>query len=467
MANIFFTLKGNSSNFKGELWSAGVGWNDPEKIQDIDLGSPVSLNSNSGDVIRIYAVGSEEITNISINPEGFYFSNYGGYWGAELSGLAYVGGEQVEVEINPVGVLPANARTIIISGDGSRFNCSLWNSGGGWGSPEKIEDIPLGVETVILAENNVYLLFEIIEGFEVANILSEPEGWQAMVGVYPWDSSLTYAMGVEQGVFTNEGIIQINVKFVGETVKVSPLNKLHILTPEKIKELASFPMILKYEDGTPLNLSSFIINMLAIPFKLDPDLYLDETSIILSEFNTQILTPILKTDEVKISLGEIVVSNLFSNSLDYSETKYKLHFPFIKKTMDLEPDLVVNKTISSEYVLDCYTGDITINIFSDGELVKTESDKIGRNIPIRILQNVENNLSGFSGVLNDRMLVSMEVEKPVLVGGEMDNLVFSSGVISSVNGYLEVLEIDLKSKATSSEKQNIINLLKSGVFINA
>lgn len=467
MANIFFTLKGDSNNFKCELWSAGGGWNSPEKIQDIDLGLPVSLNSRSGDVIRIYATGSEEITNISINPEGFYFSNYGDYWGAELSGLAYVEGEQIEVEINPVGALPANARTIIINGDGSKFNCSLWNSGGGWGSPEKIQDIPLNTETIILVESNVYLLFEIIEGFEVANILSEPEGWQAMVGVYPWDSPLTYVMDVEQGAFTNEGLIQINVKFVGETVKVSPLNKLHILAPEKIKELASFPMILNYEQGTPLNLSSFIINMLSIPFKLNPDLYLDETNIVLSEFNTQILTPILKTDEIKISLGDIVVGNLFNNSLDYSETKYKLLFPFIKKTINLEPDLVIGKTISSEYVLDCYTGDITINIFSDGDLVVTESDKIGRSIPIRILQNVENTLSGFSGVLNDRMGVSIEVEKPVLVGGEMDNLVFSSGVIGGVSGYLEVLEIDLKSKATSNEKQNIINLLKSGVFINA
>ena len=315
MANISFTLKANPSNFKGELWSSGGGWNSPEKIQDIDLGLPVSLNSNSGDVVRIYAIDSEEITNISITPEGFYFSNYGGYWGAELSGLSYVEGEQVEVEINPVGVLPANARTIKINGDGSKFSCSLWDSGGGWGSPEKMQDIPLDTETIILVENNVYLLFEIVDGFDVANILSEPEGWQAMVGVYPWDSPLTYVMDVAQGEFTNDGLIQINVKFVGETVKVSPLNKLHILTPEKIKDLSSFPMILNYESGTPLNLSSFIINMLAIPFKLDPDLYLDETNIILSEFNTQILTPILKTDEVKIGLGEIVVSNLFNNSL--------------------------------------------------------------------------------------------------------------------------------------------------------
>lgn len=470
MSNITFIIAGESNQFVCELWDAS-GWGTPTKIQDIALNTPTILDTSSGYEITVDAIDNTQIELINAVPEGLVFTK-GGNWAAEtwsvvLYGLSYADGETVTATINPEGVLPANARTIKVMGDGSKFSCSLWNSGEWETPPYKIQEIPLGLETVILVDNKTYLLFEIVEGEEVANITSVPEGWQALKNIYPWDGENVYVIDLLEGTFNNDGLILINAKFIGEVDKVSPLNKLHILTPEKIKELASFPMILNYDIGTPLNLSSFIINMLAIPFKLHPDLYLDETNIILSEFNTKILTPILKTDEVKISLGEIVVSNLFNNSLDYSETKYKLHFPFIKKTIDLEPDLVVSKTISSEYVLDCYTGDITINIFSNGELVKTESDKIGRSIPIRILQNVENNLSGFSGVLNDRMLVSMEVEKPVLVGGEMDNLVFSSGVISSVNGYLEVLEIDLKSKTTSSEKQNIINLLKSGVFINA
>lgn len=470
MANITFIIAGESSQFVCELWDAS-GWGTPTKIQDIALNTPVTLDTNSGYEITVDAIGSTQIDLINTEPDGLVFTK-GGAWAAEtwsvvLYGLSYVDGETVTATINPEGVLPANARTIKVLGDGSKFSCSLWNRGELETPPYKVQEIPLGLETVILIDTKTYLLFEIVEGVEVANIISDPEGWQALKNIYPWEGEYTYVIDPLEGSFTNDGLIQINVKFVGETDKVSPLNKLHILTPEKIKELASFPMILNYDIGTPLNLSSFIINMLAIPFKLDPDLYLDETNIILSEFNTKILTPILKTDEVKISLGNIIVDNLFNNSLDYSETKYKLLFPFIKKTIDLEPDLVIGKIISSEYVLDCYTGDITINIFSDGVLVITESDKIGRNIPIRILQNVENNLSGFSGVLNDRMRVSIGVEKPVLAGGEMDNLVFSSGTIGAVSGYLEVLEIDLKSKATSSEKQNIINLLKSGVFINA
>ena len=104
-----------------------------------------------------------------------------------------------------------------------------------------------------------------------------------------------------------------------------------------------------------------------------------------------------------IDLGEIYVPRKHNNSYDYMNTDALLHLPF-SNAIDLDLEYVIGCHVGVKYVLDLYSGYVTINISSSrvNKVIRSETLKIGRDIPFirRVGGDTINQLSTSGGVNN-------------------------------------------------------------------
>lgn len=364
------------------------------------------------------------------------------------------------------------AKITVLSGS-KPFQCLGLYAFDDWsGGYNFIQDIDLDTEYEGLSGT---LFLVIAKEYEVTGIYSEPVGYvgelsnyRNIVDDYPDSNVWEIFVG-----YPNLGeSVSIIVGFSGGGVElISPLNKLHLLDSELLESLGDVPMIQptsETQTSNIYNLTGFIINLLAVPFKI-PQEYIDTDSAIkLGNYLTNISTPLLNTDLVIFDLGSIDVGDLYNNSLDFENVEYELVLPYVDKVIKLTAGDVVGKLINVKYSLDCYSGDVTINVFNgEDEPIHSTKGALGRSIPIKILQDVENNLGGFSGLYNGVKSCFLRVTRPNVVFSKYNNLVSVLGTLAGEDGFILIDDIDLKTRASYSEALEIKSLLSNGVNINA
>ena len=221
-----------------------------------------------------------------------------------------------------------------------------------------------------------------------------------------------------------------------------------------------------------IDLGEYIINVLELPFPISPDIKGIDSKI---EFGPNIVetTAIaLNNDELNISLGEIIIPNKYSNSYDYLNTNVFLHLPFSDK-IELDVNYSIGEIIKLNYIVNLYTGETTINIISsklNDEAIYSEKIKIGKNIPFVKKQG------GVYGTSNQINLTALnnQVFNPFIEvirnKPHEINSVFNTDMLKQTKlineiGFIGVSNVILNTEATLQEKNNIVSLLKSGVFI--
>lgn len=261
--------------------------------------------------------------------------------------------------------------------------------------------------------------------------------------------------------------LTISIEAIGKPETVSQINQLYLMDDKKLGELAKAPMYLPGGEGeTVTNNSLFIINLLSIPFKIDPSNTDKELEIKLGTFKIGVKAPILKRDMITVELGEITVGGMKGNALDYVATKYELVLPYVAQPIELPPSMVVGKKIKVVYKLDAYNGDITVNVYNGGDIpFISQKNSIGRTIPIKLVEDMSGSIGGTAEVSNPIVSAFIRRIDSELSPGIDSNLVSVEGAIGEYKGFLEVSEIDLKTKANLSESQQIKSLLRSGVVI--
>lgn len=288
-----------------------------------------------------------------------------------------------------------------------------------------------------------------------------------------WESTTIGSNSVDVfggGVY---GVYEINAIGGGGTEVLAPFNRIYAMDKTALEMLANVDMYqtISNEEGTTtvgVSRANFIINLLNLPFKLSPDLIVGNGDVYLGKYNTNIDAPILEGDKLELDLGKIEIDDLENSILDIEGVKLELIAPFINTLIPLEPYEVNGKVVSVKYVIDLYTGSLTVNVYNGGPLpIRSINSIIGRSIPIKVRADVERALGAFNGVYNGVYYAYIRRVKPDLITGNFNNLVTVNEPISGNSGYLEVLEPELNISATSSEKSEIIRLLKSGVIINA
>lgn len=350
------------------------------------------------------------------------------------------------------------------------FQCGLYQWDDWTGGYSFVRDIDLDFEYEGLSGT---LIFAIDKEYEVTGIYSEPVGYVGELlddrfsrETFPDSNVWACAIG-----YLNLGTVKVIVGFSGGIELISPLNKIHLLDGELLESLGDVPMIQptsETQTSNIYNLTGFIINLLAVPFKI-PQEYIDtDSGIKLGNYLTNVSTPLLNSDLVIFDLGNIDVADLYNNSLDFENVEYELVLPYVDKVIKLAAGDVVGKLINVKYSLDCYSGDVTINVFNGGdEPIHSTKGALGRSIPIKILQDVENNLGGFSGLYNGVKSCFLRVTRPNVVFSKYNNLVSVLGTLAGEDGFILIDDIDLKTRASYSEALEIKSLLSNGVNINA
>lgn len=250
------------------------------------------------------------------------------------------------------------------------------------------------------------------------------------------------------------------------TPNVSGFNHLYLVDKETLKSLAGE----RFATGSnsTVDLGTFIINVLELPFKLDDSLKGVESNIVLGHTLAKTKAVELINDELVIDFEPIHVANKYNNSYDYMNTEIRLHVPF-SNTIDLDVNYVVGYDIHVKYIVDLYSGEGTINISSSkiNKVIHSETVKIGRSIPfIRHNNDVVNSISLKSGVNNELLSPYIEVIRNIPYHDDVfTNEVITYGQLNNVKGYVTVNNIILNSGATQQEKNEIVNLLRNGVYI--
>ena len=133
----------------------------------------------------------------------------------------------------------------------------------------------------------------------------------------------------------------------------------------------------KITGATPLNLSPYINNLIALPFNVPSG---DKASIVAGneKFNTQL--PTVDVNFLTIDLGKINVPEQYKNGFDYYQVKTRLMLPYTN-LIELDPMHVINKTISIQYVVNVVNGDTTINVYSDNDLFLSQQVNLANEIP--------------------------------------------------------------------------------------
>lgn len=262
--------------------------------------------------------------------------------------------------------------------------------------------------------------------------------------------------------------VTFNIAVIGGTAETNPpFNASYYLGEEELELLAEISFVEFNEDGSvKVNKSVFINDLIMIPFAIPDIYYPDKSNIKLGNSDTGVLAPILNTDLVEFDLGNIVINDYQNSVLDFEGVNYELRLPFINEVQKIEASLIVNKTINVKMLLDIYTGECSINVYNGSEIpVLSYKAKIGRSIPIRIMNEVVNNLSSSSNIYNVITKAMLSRSKPELIDSRFSNLVVKTGLLATVKGYVEVNKIMLNKNMSDLENELLIALLNRGVNI--
>lgn len=223
--------------------------------------------------------------------------------------------------------------------------------------------------------------------------------------------------------------------------------------------------------------SKFIISMIQLPFSIQDNLvFVEDTFIKLGKKPTTFKADQLTIDTLKYNIGEIHTPATHGNLLDYANTTTILHLPLVTPLV-IDTQYVVGQTLQIEYVISLTTGECDINIRSsaldEGKgfgLVNSLSVNLNATIPWGRPDDRPTNDPASIGIVTDNNVTQAYVEvvtnKPTNIDGVWTIPVNDENLISTADGYIEVDNIDLVSKASRSEKQSIISLLSQGVKIN-
>ena len=255
----------------------------------------------------------------------------------------------------------------------------------------------------------------------------------------------------------------------GSIPTVSPYNRVYLVDSGIIEQFGNISVFVPNSDGTVqylLNNTDYIISLLNIPFKLPDEIAGAEEPIKLGRVNTEISAPKVEPDVIRVPLGEIRVSDLQNNSLDYLQAEYTLVLPYISETIPLNPEWVIDKVITVEYLIDSYSGNLTVNVFNGGDYPVTFiTSNIGRMIPFKTLLTSPTEQGANMGAFNDTFAAYIRVARNEVYEWEFSNLVTVEGTISGQLGYIEVEKIELTTNALTNEKEMIDRALSSGVII--
>lgn len=215
-----------------------------------------------------------------------------------------------------------------------------------------------------------------------------------------------------------------------------------------------------------------VIGMLDLPFTISEDFVVEpQRPINLGNYATGLNGDLLESDLYRINLGSINVEDETGNSLSRINTVCIIHLPYTE-SLTIDSEYVIGETISVEYVVNLYDGLTVANISSS----KIDGVILSQNIDLNVAypfargdympaMNDPHNIvmSVFNGV--NTPYIEVMRNTAILTDGFFTVPVIDETTIGNCDGFVRVENVDLKTTATTQEKERIISQLNRGVIL--
>lgn len=493
-----------SGNFavkiNGELYRTDVDLSDIQEINSIEFICDDGYIFNPETIIDQWGMIIYDDYELSITVDNAY---------REVIYIAPVDDEPNRAIIHSESVSDLNK--LIVNGGSALVDNIIEGSGGGGGDKEILIE---SFDLVKLRENHVEMyrdgakvegettplykgeLFELHchNGYEFVNDVADHGDYQQ----YGENTLLLYASGSYGGYWNFRTIERDNFKtaiiepswadasFLSEAYmdeihvfksggnEVAGLNNVYLLDDDKLREITRARFIQgSVEQGNVIDYGQYILNLMQLPFLVE-DFETSEELVYLATHNTNVTAPSLEVDKLTVDLGVIVTPRKFGDFRDYLETKTTLYLPYADSIELLSSD-VIGHSVRVEYIINCYNGVGTINVYSDSVdgLIASKTTNFGFNIPLANINNDPQSFGAnsvdYSGY-NDIRSCYIEVSRSNVVDfeGGFNIPVIDSGKLSTFDGYVEVNNVTVyNSHAMNDYERNLLeNVLKNGVYLN-
>lgn len=224
-------------------------------------------------------------------------------------------------------------------------------------------------------------------------------------------------------------------------------------------------------EGVQTDFGQYIYKVYKFPLKIDPKyISTGSVNIQLGYYTIQAQSKYFHKSRLKFSLGTITVDEKYSNIYDYKDTTCLLHVPY-SAPIEIDPTYVIGQEIELVYYLDLYNGTVTFDVYSskiDGGLALRQDIQASYEIPF--VKPQYNDVKGEVGRYVNNQIKTPYVEVvrniPYDAQTEFGKAGIGYGQLNTFTGYVEVPDVNLESTASEVERDQIKQLLASGVFIN-
>ena len=266
-----------------------------------------------------------------------------------------------------------------------------------------------------------------------------------------------------------QNIISITVRAL--TPNVQGVNQVYELDSQGVSIISS-KQFQFFTGQETLQYGDYLLGLIKLPFSIPSDLITSENETVkLGNFDVGITGKLINAETMAIDLGSIRVPLKFSNTLDFTNVTCVLYLPYCEP-INIEHDFVIGETVSIQYIVNLYNGEMVVNISSS----KTDGIIITKNIDLNIdvpFANVKSRppkndsrdirLGVDNGVRAAQIVVMRN--DALLVDGVFTIPITDEKTLNGAKGFVIIDEVALTGKANAQEKAEIISLLKSGVFI--
>nr|CAI8715995.1 poly(beta-D-mannuronate) lyase [Acinetobacter phage Phanie] len=295
---------------------------------------------------------------------------------------------------------------------------------------------------------------------------------------YYMDVNSTRKIAVKQYNYADE-IYNFEFTTVKTTVvDTDTTNNTYELTPREFRNLESLELREWNTDGDVINdYTSLLVGVMRFPFAI-PDEYKGEYGGIYlghKQFDEVKGTDITE-DFVTIDLGKIKVEPQFNDLRDYANTTAILRLPHLS-SVNLDLEYVINQEVGVKYYVNLSNGETVVIITSsalesESKTLLTLNATLGTQMPIahkegNAYKPLDTNNMRIGGD-NEIMKPTIDIVRNDIVNGDsMFTIpVKDSGKLTDFKGWTKIDDIVLTLNATQREKQEIVALLKQGVFFN-
>lgn len=210
--------------------------------------------------------------------------------------------------------------------------------------------------------------------------------------------------------------------------------------------------------------SQFISSIKVYPFNIPENILLGNNKIQIREYTLNSEGNMVSGEYITMTYGTIQVDQEYNNSLDFINVDVNLYIPFMSGSISIDPTYIIGRKVEILVNVVIGTGVATLNLkdVESGNIYNISTHSVGSDYPI---MGMDTNNIKFepNQVINNIRQAYVIIKKPNYTG--VDVLATRKGVLTDVKGYVKVNNVSINNVSTHNEKENLIYILKQGVFI--